>query len=57
MRIQVRIESKYGRRLVYPVCDTAKLFATLVQRITLTDQDIQTIKRLGYSIEVVQQAL
>ena len=54
MSIKVKIKNIYGRDLVYPVCEKAKLLAKLVQQATFTSREIQVIKDLGYSIEVVQ---
>jgi hypothetical protein len=54
MHITVRIKSNYGTQMLYPVCDTGKLFARLVGRKTLTLADIETIKALGYTVRVEQ---
>lgn len=43
----------YCQDLIYPVCEEAKTFAEMLKQKTLTDRDIQFIKRLGYTIEVV----
>lgn len=51
--IQVTIRNVYGNRLIYPACDTAKTFASMVGRKTLTFTDIEHIKKLGYKVEVV----
>jgi hypothetical protein len=53
MTIQVIIKNVYGEEKVYPVCDKAKVFAELLKQTTLTYRDIQTIKKLGYEVEVV----
>jgi len=52
MTITVRIKNVYGREIVYPVCNAAKQFAALANTKTLTDDAINIIKSLGYSIEV-----
>jgi hypothetical protein len=57
MKITVEIKNNYGRRYVYPACEISRIFAALVQRTTLTDRDLEHIKRLGYSIEVSTQAV
>lgn len=54
MRIYVEMRMVYGNECIYPKCDTAKLLAKLANHVTLTKQDISTIKQLGY--EVVMQA-
>lgn len=55
MSIQVTIKNVYGRDLIYPHDDKAKTFARLVGQDTLTKQDIELIKQLGFTIEVVQE--
>lgn len=52
MKIQVEIKNIYGRETIYPMCDKAKTFASLVGQKTLTTRDINLIKQLGYSVEV-----
>lgn len=54
MKIQVQVKSSYGNMLVYPVCDTAKMFTKLTGNKTLRLEDIEIIKKLGFSIEQVQ---
>ena len=49
-QITVRITEKYGVRRVYPVCDRAKIFASIAKDVTLTDATIKLIKQLGYEI-------
>lgn len=51
----VRITKNYGVRAIYPVCETAQKFATLLGTKTLTDTAIAQIKALGYTINVQQQ--
>ena len=54
MTIKVRITQNYECRAVYPVCEKALKLAELAGHTTLTPSDIETIKALGYTIEVVQ---
>ncbi len=53
MTIQVEIKNIYGNETVYPVCEHAKLLAKLAGHKTLTSYDVQVIKQLGYTVEVV----
>ncbi len=55
--ITVRIKDVYGRQTAYPVCDKAKLFASLAGTATLTHDARQIILALGYNIEVEPQHL
>lgn len=53
--IQVRIKTVYGEERIYPICEKAKLFTQLVKQKCLTREDVDVIKALGYSIEVIQE--
>lgn len=54
MEITVQVKNIYGNTLVYPICDKAKLLASLSGHKTLTDHAVDRIKQLGYKI-IVQQ--
>lgn len=49
--IHVRYRTCYGRMLVYPECDTAKLLANLLEVKTFNDAQISNIEKLGYIIQ------
>lgn len=55
MDILVRITSKYGKELIYPVCEKAHLFCKLLGSKTLTRANIDTIKAIGFAIVVVPE--
>ena len=55
--ITVRITSVYGAKTVYPVCETAKIFATIAGTKTLKPETINCIKALGYEVVVQQEEL
>jgi hypothetical protein len=57
MQITVRITNNYGNRTIYPVCDTALLLARLAGFKTFPSHTLETIKALGYSINVQQQTI
>lgn len=57
MKILVEIKNVYGRELVYPICNKANLFCQMLRRQTLTRDDIEYIKALGYTIEVKTRVL
>ena len=57
MSCRVRLVTVYGRELIYPVNEAAQLFATLVGRKTLDRSHLDTIRRLGYQIELVAPTL
>lgn len=54
MKIEIEIRDVYGIRTIYPHCQTAKLLAKLAGIRTITRHALETIKQLGYSIEVKQ---
>jgi hypothetical protein len=54
MEITIKIERKYGRTLIYPICPKAMLFAKLCRQETLTPGQIDDIKALGYTVRVQQ---
>jgi hypothetical protein len=45
----------YGKRVVYPVCDKAKVFAAIADTKSLTETTLRCIKKLGYEIHVIPQ--
>ena len=53
--VHVRVMDVYGKRGVYPVCDKAKVFASIAGTKTLTDSTLMYIKKLGYRLHVVPQ--
>ena len=57
MKITIEIRDVYGIRTIYPHCQTAKLFAKLAGTRTITRHALETIKALGYQIEVKQSEM
>lgn len=53
MIIQVEVRTPYGKRMYYPLCPQAKLLASMVQRKTLTERDLEHIKRLGFTVQQI----
>lgn len=51
--IEVEIKYNYGVANVYPVCYLSRLLAELAGTKTLTRQAIETIKKMGIVIVVV----
>lgn len=50
--ITIKIKSVYGNDVIYPVCSDARLFAELAGTKTLTNQAVNVIKNLGYTVTV-----
>ena len=57
MKILVQIKSVYGNERIYPICENAKLFASIAGTATLTREVLAKIKQLGYTVEVESQKL
>ena len=57
MEITVRITSVYGAKTIYPVCETAEIFASIAGTKTLKATTINRIKALGYKIIVQQEEI
>jgi hypothetical protein len=49
--ILVEVRNVYGNTLVYPMCDTAKLFARIANKTTLDASNLNDIARLGYQVK------
>jgi hypothetical protein len=57
MEITVRITNVYGQKTVYPVCETARIFADIAGTKTLKPTTINSIKALGYTINVQAETI
>ena len=57
MNIQVTIKQNYGKQAIYPACELSSLFASMAKQSTLTDREISIIKKLGYTITVIQDVV
>ena len=55
--IKVSIKNVYGSDIIYPICDDAKEFANLAGTKSLTASAIRSIRRLGYSVEIIPQTI
>lgn len=53
--ITVRITSSYGKERIFPVCAKAELFCKIARAKSLTRNDIDHIKALGFDVEVVPE--
>jgi len=55
--IKVDVRMVYGNKLVYPMCENARIFASISGTRTLGIRDIINIKKLGFDIEIVTPKL
>jgi hypothetical protein len=51
--VKLTIREVYGKRLIYPMNETAETFVKLVGRKTLGDEHVYLIESLGFNIELV----
>lgn len=54
MKALVRIKHQYGQEVVVPVCPIAQEFAAIAGTKLLTPTTVNSMKKLGYTIEVEQ---
>jgi hypothetical protein len=57
MELIVEKKSVYGNQLIYPICNKAKLFASISGNKTLLPEVIESIKKLGYKLTTKQEVL
>lgn len=50
----VRLKVQYGQKVIEPVCEVAKEFAAIAGTTLLTQRTVESIKKLGYRIDVEQ---
>jgi hypothetical protein len=55
--ITVEIRDVYGKPTVYPICGTAKTFASIAGTTTLTYPTLVRINSLGYQINEAQRKI
>jgi len=51
--IKVMLRNVYGEEKIYPACGSASVFAELLGQKTLTYKQIDLIKALGFTVEIV----
>ena len=51
--LKVISKSVYGNTLIYPHCEKSLLFAALLKTKTLTNEALNGIKKLGYSVTII----
>tara|TARA_Y100000114_G_scaffold95356_1_gene88700 strand:+ start:88 stop:261 length:174 start_codon:yes stop_codon:yes gene_type:complete len=57
MKLVVSKKNVYGIERVYPVCNKAKLFASISGNKTLLPEVIELIKKLGYNLTTKQEEI
>lgn len=55
--IKVSIKNVYGVERIYPQCNISKSFSRLMRKKTFDREEIQEIKTMGYSVQVVTETL
>jgi hypothetical protein len=52
MKITVEIKTLYGKQHIYPVCERGQMVAELIGQKTLTEKQVECLKKMGYEILV-----
>ena len=52
MKLTVKIDNNYGKKVVYPVCEQSRIFAMIAGTTTLTLDTLRLINELGYTLEI-----
>lgn len=55
--VQVRVRETYGVERIYPVCEIANIFTRLTRQKTFSHENIAAIRKLGFTVVVVQQTV
>ena len=55
--LKVTIKNHYGKDFIYPYCKQSEVFAILTGKKTLSQNDINWIKTLGYTFKVIEMTL
>jgi len=57
MEIVIEIKNVYGVEKFYPICDKAKLFASIAGTKTLAPSVLVSVSKLGFTVTLHQQDL
>ena len=57
MTITIEIRNVYGNATIYPVCNLARQFATLLGQKTITGDQLRQIRAMGILVTIKQQEL
>lgn len=50
--LKIQVKNVYGNETIYPVNETAKIFAKIAGTKTLTRETINQAKELGYQVQL-----
>ena len=54
MKAIFKTKNVYGNDLIYPVNESAKLLTSLTRKQTIDQNDLETIKQLGFTVYIDQ---
>jgi len=57
MKLTVKIDNNYGKKVVYPVCEQSRIFAMIAGTTTLTLDTLRLINKLGYTTEIARPTM
>lgn len=52
-KLKVSLHRPYGNETFYPECVSSKILADLLRQKSLTREDVEKLKSLGFEFEVV----
>ena len=55
MRVKLEMKLIYGRILYFPKCHKSKLIAEWFDKKTLSQVDVETLKKLDFEVEVISK--
>lgn len=54
LEIKVLIGHQYGQEVIRPACEKAEMFCQIAGTRTVTRKLVEQVKRLGYTVTVIQ---
>lgn len=57
MKLEVQVREVYGRELIYPVNEAAKLAVQLTGRKTFFEVDLNRLQALGHEVEFIPRTV
>jgi|TARA_B100000519_G_C14100720_1_gene370882 hypothetical protein len=57
MKIVIKKKNVYGENMYYPVCKDSKLFADIAGTITLTIENLERIREIGFRLELQKEEI
>lgn len=56
-KVEITVKNVYGIDRIFPVNETAKLFALLIARKTFDNSHLDLMKKLGYEVSQITEKI